>query len=147
MSCLSCRSLSGEKRISPGELIYDGNYWIVDHAFPTTHVGWLVVVLKRHVEALHELTRDEFVELALIEEKLIRFFHQELGSSKEYVACFAEAEAFKHIHVHVIAKTPGFPEDAAGSKVFRLIKVAPEDVLPTEDIIKLTSRMKQALVD
>ncbi len=40
---------------------------MVDHAYPTSHLGWLVIVLKRHVEALHELRKEEFVELAEIE--------------------------------------------------------------------------------
>jgi hypothetical protein len=48
MECHSCRSISGEKRISPGPFIYEGAYWLVDPAYPTSHLGWLVIVLKRH---------------------------------------------------------------------------------------------------
>ena len=67
MECFSCRSISGDKRISPGPYIHEGNYWLVDHAYPTSLKGWLVIVLKRHVEALHELSQEEFKELADIQ--------------------------------------------------------------------------------
>lgn len=70
MEYLSCRSISGEKRISPGPFIYEGTYWLVDHAYPTSHLGWLVIVLKRHAEALYELSREEFGEMAEIEYRL-----------------------------------------------------------------------------
>jgi diadenosine tetraphosphate (Ap4A) HIT family hydrolase len=62
--CWTCRSLSGEKRISPGPTLCEGQYWVVDHAYPARQVGWLVIVLKRHAEALHELGDAEFEELA-----------------------------------------------------------------------------------
>src|SRR5260370_12981866 len=74
--CFSCRSISGEKRISPGPYIHEGNYWLVDHAYPTSLKGWLVIVLKRHVEALHELSQEEFKDLADIQYKLARMIGQ-----------------------------------------------------------------------
>jgi diadenosine tetraphosphate (Ap4A) HIT family hydrolase len=77
MECLSCRSISGEKRISPGPVIYEGTYWLVDHAYPTSHLGWLVIVLKRHAEALHELSREEFAELAEIQYKLAQVMRRD----------------------------------------------------------------------
>ena len=56
MECWTCKSNLGEKRISPGPTIYEGKYWLVEHAYPIKMIGWLVIVLKRHAEALHELT-------------------------------------------------------------------------------------------
>jgi len=40
--------------------------------------GWLVIVLKRHAESLHELTTEEFAELAQIQAKLMHFLYEEL---------------------------------------------------------------------
>ncbi len=71
MECWTCKSNSGEKRISPGATIFEGKYWLVEHAYPVKIIGWLVIVLKRHTEALHELTIEEFAELAQIQAKLI----------------------------------------------------------------------------
>src|SRR5690348_12644608 len=63
MECWTCKSNTGEKRISPGPTIFEGNYWLVEDTYPIKILGWLVIVLKRHAEALHELTAEEFIEL------------------------------------------------------------------------------------
>jgi len=62
VECFTCQSISGEKRISPGPTIHTAKFWLVEHAYPGKLKGWLVLALKRHVQALHELTRDEFLE-------------------------------------------------------------------------------------
>jgi diadenosine tetraphosphate (Ap4A) HIT family hydrolase len=93
-NCLTCLSLNGERRISPGPFVYEGKHWIVDHAYPTRHLGWLVILPKRHVEALHELTREEFQELAEIEYRLVQVMHSDPEVQKEYLMCFAEVKAF-----------------------------------------------------
>ncbi len=134
MECWSCRSNAGEKRISPGVAIFDGKYWVVEHAYPVAVKGWLVIVLKRHVEALHEVTADEFAELAQIQARLCHLLFEELGCEKEYVSCFAEAEHFHHIHFHVFAKPQGLTNDLKGSKSFALIKVSESEAVPPDEI-------------
>ena len=123
MECLSCRSISGEKRISPGPLIYDGTYWLVDHAYPTSHLGWLVIVLKRHAEALHELSREEFAELAEIEYKLAQVMGKNPHVEKEYMACFSEAPGFQHVHVHFVPRPKNLPAELKGPDIFALLRV------------------------
>jgi|SRR5215216_4255221 len=73
MECWTCKSNTGEKRISPGPTIFEGKYWLVEHAYPVKAIGWLIIVLKRHAEVLHELTAEEFTELAQIQVKLTHF--------------------------------------------------------------------------
>lgn len=87
MECRTCKSNTGEQRISPGPTIHEGEYWLVEHAYPVHRIGWLVIVLKRHVEALHELSHEEFLELAQIQARVIPLLHAELHSEKEYVSC------------------------------------------------------------
>src|SRR5579863_8262585 len=114
MECLSCRSISGEKRISPGPVIYEGTYWLVDHAYPTSHLGWLVIVLKRHAEALHELSRAEFAELAEIQYKLAQVMGKNPHVEKEYIACFGEVPGFNHIHVHFVPRPKNLSAELKG---------------------------------
>src|SRR5512134_4061576 len=78
MECWTCKSNTGEKRISPGPTIFEGDYWLVEHAYPVKILGWIVIVLKRHAEALHELTVEEFMELAQIQARLIPLLHEEV---------------------------------------------------------------------
>src|SRR5690349_5354536 len=103
MDCWTCKSNTGEKRISPGPTIFEGKYWLVEHAYPIKRLGWLVIVLKRHAEALHELTAEEFVELGQILSRVINVLFEETHCEKEYVSCYAETEHFHHVHFHVFA--------------------------------------------
>jgi hypothetical protein len=34
MECWTCKSNTGEKRISPSPTIFEGEYWLVEHAYP-----------------------------------------------------------------------------------------------------------------
>ena len=134
MDCLTCLSLSGEQRISPGPHIYEGVHWVVDHAYPTIHLGWLVILPKRHVEALHELTKEEFLELAEIEYKLVQVMHSDPTIQKEYLMCFAEGEGFSRVHFHVVPKPIDLPAHLKGPRVFGLLKVDKEHAIPAQKL-------------
>ena len=134
MECLSCRSISGEKRISPGPTIYEGTYWLVEHAYPTSLQGWLVIVLKRHAEALHELSKEEFAELAEIQYRLAQIMRQDTQVEKEYMACFAEGSGFNHIHIHFVAKPKDLPAELKGPAVFKVLQVDEAHAVPPDAI-------------
>ncbi len=134
MECYSCKSISGERRISPGPVVYEGEHWIVDHAYPCGMKGWLVIVLKRHAEALHELSGAEIAELGQLMEKSSKVLHEVLGTQKEYVALFAEAEHFKHVHMHVIARAEDLASELIGPGIFKMLKPAERDVIAPEEI-------------
>ncbi len=132
--CLTCLNLSGERRISPGPYIYQGTHWVVDHAYPTTHLGWLVILPKRHIEALHELTREEFQELAEIEYRLVQVMHTDRAVLKEYMMCFAEGQGFAHVHIHVVPRPVDLPVEIKGPRVFALLAVDAEHAIPAQEI-------------
>jgi diadenosine tetraphosphate (Ap4A) HIT family hydrolase len=142
MECLTCKSNSGEKRISPGPTIFEGKYWFVEHAYPVKRIGWLVIVLKRHAEALHELSAEEFTELGQIQSRITCLLFQELHPQKEYVICFGEAEHFAHIHFHVFAKPHDLPEELKGGNSFALLKVSAEEAVPPREIITFCESLK-----
>ena len=134
MDCLTCLNLSGERRISPGPFIYEGNGWVVDHAYPTTHLGWLVILPKRHIEALHELTKEEFLELAEIEYRLVQVMRADPSVQKEYMMCFAEGEGFHHVHIHVVPKPANLPARLKGPRVFALLTVNEAHAIPAREL-------------
>jgi diadenosine tetraphosphate (Ap4A) HIT family hydrolase len=146
MECWTCKSNTGENRISPGATIFEGKYWLVEHAYPVKTTGWLVVVLKRHAEALHELTTEEFAELAQIQAKLVHFLYEELHCEKEYISCYAETEHFYHIHFHVFAKPFNFPDELKGGKSFALLKVSAEEAVPPDEIIAFCELLRDRFV-
>jgi diadenosine tetraphosphate (Ap4A) HIT family hydrolase len=115
---------------------------LIEHAYPTRLKGWLVIVCKRHVEALHELTREELVELGELQALAVRLLHEELDCVKEYVACFAEAEHFRHIHSRVVAKPHDLPDEFKGRKIFAMINVSEAEALPRKDIKAFCETLK-----
>ncbi len=123
-----------EQRISPGPTIYEGEYWLVEHAYPIK-MGWLVIVLKRHLEALHDLSPEEFAELASLQSQATRSLFEELNCQKEYISCYGEAEGFSHIHFHVFAKPADLLEELKGGKSFNLLKVSREEAIPAGEVI------------
>lgn len=142
MDCWTCKSNSGERRISPGPIIFEGKYWLVEHAYPVRTLGWIVIVLKRHAEALHELRREEFTELAQIQAKLIRLLYEELDCEKEYVSCYTEMEHFHHIHFHVFAKPYELADELKGGKSFALLRVTPEEAVSPNTVIAFCHLLK-----
>jgi diadenosine tetraphosphate (Ap4A) HIT family hydrolase len=142
MDCYTCRSIFGEQRISPGPTIVEGRHWMIEHAYPTRLKGWLGIVLKRHVEALHELTREEFAELSELQSLAVRLLHEGLDCAKEYVVCSAEAEHFQHIHFHVIAKPHNLPDEFKGTKIFAMINITEAEALPREEIAAFCGELR-----
>ncbi|RPI91387.1 MAG: hypothetical protein EHM40_15880 [Chloroflexi bacterium] len=142
MECWTCRSNTGEKRISPGPTIFEGKYWLVEHAYPVKKIGWLVIVLKRHVEALHELTTEEFAELGQIQARLTHLLYEELHCEKEYISCYAETEHFRHNHFHIFAKPSDLPDDLKGGRSFALLKVKPEEAVAPPEVIAFCELLK-----
>jgi diadenosine tetraphosphate (Ap4A) HIT family hydrolase len=136
MECWTCQSNSGENRISPGPTIYIGKYWQIEHAYPVSREGWLVIVLKRHAEALHELTSEENIELSKLQQKLIKILHNNYNCEKEYLSCYAEGEHYKHIHIHIFAKPVGLSQELLGTKSFNILKPNNDQIIPKEKIVE-----------
>ena len=147
VECWTCKSNTGEKRNSPGPTIFEGEYWFVEHAYPVKTIGWIVLVLKRHAEALHELTSAEFIELAQIQGRLIPLLHKELSCEKEYVSCYAEMDHFRHIHFHVFAKPPNLPQELRGGGSFALLKVTVEEAVPPKEISAFCGLLREKFAD
>ena len=143
--CLTCLSNSGEHRISPGPPIYEGVGWIVEHAYPTALLGWTVIVLRRHAEALHELTLEEFVELGQLQRAVSLALRAETGCEKEYSICYAEVEGFKHIHFHMIPRAGDLTAERQGGGVFAYLKPDTEALEP--DIVAECCERLRELVD
>lgn len=146
MECLTCKSNSGEQRISPGPTIYEGKFWMVEHAYPVKREGWIVIVLKRHSEALHELSVEEFAELGELLSLTTHFLSKELHNQKEYISCFGEAEGFAHIHFHVFAKPADLPEELKGGESFNLLKVSREEAVPPNEIVAFCELLRARFV-
>jgi diadenosine tetraphosphate (Ap4A) HIT family hydrolase len=117
---------------------------VVEHAYPTRLPGWLVIVLRRHVEALHELHPEEFAEFARVLEHTCRVLHQAVGCDREYVACYAEVDHFRHVHFHVVPRAADLPKEFVGTRSFAFLQVSEAEAVPREEIRVLCESLRAA---
>ena len=104
-----------------------------------------MIVLKRHCEELHKLSHEEFVDLTVVQEKVINAIHKYFNSDREYLFCFSEGEGFKHIHFHVVPKHKGFNSKYNGAKVFHYLKAPKSEWIPPNRIIKICTELSRLI--
>jgi diadenosine tetraphosphate (Ap4A) HIT family hydrolase len=91
--------------------------------------GWLVLVSRRHVPAVAQLSDGEAAALGAWHVGLSRALQEATGCSRTYIACYAEREGFRHVHFHIVPRPDGLPAALHGPGIFELLKpeAAPAD--------------------
>jgi diadenosine tetraphosphate (Ap4A) HIT family hydrolase len=120
VDCLSCFD-SARSDLAPRDRVYLSPRWRVAHAFGTQLPGWLVVLPRRHVTVLDELTSAEQAELGPLLAAVTAALREITHCDKSYVALFAEAEGFAHIHFHVVPRMADLEAAFRGPSVFALL--------------------------
>jgi diadenosine tetraphosphate (Ap4A) HIT family hydrolase len=103
--------------------IYRTNHWDVVHSYNTALEGWLVLVIRRHVESLDQLTVEEAAELGRLIPIASQALKETVKCLKTYVVQFAESPDHPHVHFHVIPRMKDQPEDRKGPGVFGYLGV------------------------
>jgi diadenosine tetraphosphate (Ap4A) HIT family hydrolase len=142
--CISCVN-SALADLPPRERVYVGPHWRVAHAFGTAVPGWLVVLPRRHVLALDELTPEEAADLGPLLRALTAALREVLGCSKTYVALFTEAEGFEHVHFHVVPRQPDLDRSQRGPRIFGLLGGDPAGHVPSQVMDQVAASIGQAL--
>lgn len=131
------------------ERIAVDEHWRVAHAFDTALPGWLVLLPRRHVTAVHDLTDAEAEGLGTWQVRLSRALHEVTGCTKTYIAQFAEADGFAHVHFHIVPRMSDLPQEHRGPKVFALLGQPPQRRLPVaamDDLaLSLHNRLTRAV--
>jgi diadenosine tetraphosphate (Ap4A) HIT family hydrolase len=119
--CYSCARNAELSQLPPRESVACDDHWRVAHAFNTALPGWLVLIPRRHVTAIAQLTDTEAVALGRWQVRLSRALAAVTGCAKIYVAQFAEGEGFAHVHFHLVPRRPDMPAEQRGPRVFGLL--------------------------
>ncbi|GAA1864121.1 HIT family protein [Asanoa iriomotensis] len=130
MVCHSCRN-NQQSVLPPRELVCGDEHWRVAHAFDAALSGWLVLVPRRHVTSIADLTDAEAATLGTWQVRLSRALRAVTGCVKTYVVQFAEKDGFAHVHFHVVPRMPDLPHDRRGPGIFAYLG-APEARRVTE---------------
>ena len=121
MSCYSCRSNELFDDLPPRERVAADDWWRVAHDFNSTLPGWLVLVPRRHVTSIADLTDDEAGTLGIWQVRLSRALRAVTGCVKTYVVQFAEKEGFAHVHFHIVPRLPELLADRRGPGIFQYL--------------------------
>lgn len=119
--CYTCAREAEAGKLPPWECIAADDRWRVAHSFDSALEGWLVLLPRRHVTSVSELSDAEAQSLGIWLVRLSQALHQVLGCPKTYVAQFAEREGFSHVHFHLVAKPPALAQDLRGHRIFQML--------------------------
>jgi ATP adenylyltransferase len=113
MECLVCRELAGEVEL-PGGLVVDGDLVAAFHIPPhegrgTHYLGHLLVVTRRHVDHLPDLTADEAAAAMDAAHRLARALREVRRPERIHLAVVGLG--VPHFHLHVYPRYPGTPDD------------------------------------
>ncbi len=137
--CYPCRMNAAGSDLPPREQVYDDSRWRVAHALSSRLPGWLVVLPRRHITSLAELTSEEAVALGPLLRRLTAALAEVTGCQKTYVALFAEADGFDHLHLHVVPRVRDLPDDRRGPQVFGYLARDESEWLPEPERDRLAA--------
>jgi diadenosine tetraphosphate (Ap4A) HIT family hydrolase len=146
-TCLTCTLLDkrNEGQRPLWDNIYRTRFWDVVHAYNTALPGWTVLVARRHVEAIADLTRDEAVELGELTIATSQALHSTTRCVKTYVVQFAEALDHPHVHFHVIPRLAHQLAEHRGPHIFRLLNVPENERVPEDTMNHVAAQIRSAL--
>nr|WP_161558348.1 HIT domain-containing protein [Streptomyces antimycoticus] len=130
--CYACGTEAEFDELPPRECVVYDQHWQVAHAFDTAVPGWLVLLPRRHVAAVHDLTNAEASALGVWQVKLSQALRSVTGCAKAYVVQFAEGEGFAHVHFHIVARVADLRPEHRGPGIFELLR-GPEQERVTAD--------------
>ncbi len=120
MSCGTCMRI--QQRDAGTAPLWDSTLrsdaWDVVHAYDTSLLGWIVLVPRRHILSVDELTSEEARELGELIRDVSAFLRDELGCQKTYVMQYAEHPEHPHVHFHVVPRHTDLPEENKGPGIF-----------------------------
>lgn len=128
------------------DCIYRTPFWDVVHSYNTALPGWLVLVARRHSEAIAELTEEEAAELGVLLRRVSLALKEITGCLKTYVIQFAEAAEHPHVHFHIIPRMADQPEDRHSTKIFGYLNVPEEERVSEETMNEVATRVREILL-
>lgn len=148
-TCYTCTLL--EQRERGGRPLWDDIYrtrfWYVVHAYDSALPGWLVLVARRHIEAVAELTPEESAELGSLITLVSQVLQSVTGCLKTYVIQFAEAAGHPHVHVHIVPRMADLPDERRGPRIFGYLGATEPERVPEAAMDALAAQVRTLLVE
>jgi diadenosine tetraphosphate (Ap4A) HIT family hydrolase len=121
--------------------------WDIVHSYNTSLPGWLVLVARRHINAIDELTANEATELGMLLQKTSAALKRTTGCAKTYVIQFAEHPEHPHVHFHVVPRHADMPPEYRSLNVFKYLGVSETERVSEDVMNKLAMQIRKLLLD
>lgn len=128
------------------DCIYRTQSWDIVHHNSTSLPGWLVLVVRRHIRAIDELTNEEAIELGILLRQVSLALKETTGCIKTYVVQFAEMAEHQHVHFHMIPRMANHPENRRGTNVFEYSGVSEEERVSEETMNEIAMKVQKFLL-
>jgi diadenosine tetraphosphate (Ap4A) HIT family hydrolase len=128
------------------DCIYRTPFWDVAHCFDTALLGWLVLVARRHIASLDELTDPEAVELGRLIHHISSALKEVTGCVKTYALLFAEKPEHQHVHFHMIPRMADLPEEYRGTQISKYSGVPEEERVTPEAMNAIALKIRERLL-
>ncbi|MFD8417934.1 HIT family protein [Streptomyces sp. NPDC059466] len=143
--CYACGKEAEFDDLPPRERVAHDRLWRVAHAMDTSVPGWLVLLPRRHVAAVHDLTDAEASALGVWQVRLSRALRGVTGCVKTYVVQFAEAEGFAHVHFHIVPRLADLRQEHRGPRIFELLGRPERERVATEQADQVAHALRAHL--
>ncbi len=127
------------------DCIYQTPYWDVAHSYDTALPGWLVLVVRRHITAVDEMTDAEAVDLGQLIRRTSAALREVTGCVKTYIVQFAENPDHPHVHFHIVPRMIDLPEDRKSVHIFKYLGVAVEERVSEDQMNTIAARVRSFL--
>ncbi|MHA2130586.1 MAG: HIT family protein [Promethearchaeota archaeon] len=144
-NCYTCELLvQRDENNSPlWDNIVRTEYWDIVHSYPTALPGWLVLVVRRHITAVEELTDEEAKELGVLIRRVSIILKQITACEKTYVVQFAESPKHPHVHFHIIPRMANQPENRRSVDVFNYLGVSEAERVKDSVMNKIAEQVRK----
>ncbi|WP_226658986.1 HIT family protein [Pseudalkalibacillus hwajinpoensis] len=112
--CFVCRKHADLLELAGGT-IYEDEYVYVGHIYrggKPTYPGHVMIDLKRHVPSLADMTEEEASAFGIITARVSKALRE--SEHAEHIYAQVSGDSVPHLHMHLIPRYPGTPEDYWG---------------------------------
>jgi diadenosine tetraphosphate (Ap4A) HIT family hydrolase len=145
--CKTCQLLAARDSgtAPPWDNIERTQFWDVVHSYNTSLPGWLVLVARRHIEAMDELTEEEAVALGQLIRRASIALKQVVDCQKTYVIQFAEHPDHPHVHFHIVPRMANMPIERRSINIFSHLGVTEAERVSEDAMNAIALNIRAAL--
>ncbi len=142
-SCFICDKHAGLIK-TDGITIYEDDFVYVGHIDQNgtqSYLGHLMIDLKRHVPTLGDMTLNEAKAFGVILARISKALME--SENAEHIYSLVSGNSVQHLHMHVVPRYPGTPEQFWGPMSVREWSEAP--IGGETEVTELCHRIKSYL--